>query len=232
MMTTAAIMQPYLFPYVGYYQLVASADVFVFLDDAYFIKRGFINRNTVIDPQGRAVRFTLPVRHQSQNRPINDHVYGEPGDKPVRTMSYCYHAAPGFETYFRMFTDIVHHAAGRPVSEVNAASIVRVAEALGMATRFLSASRIDPRPADSGQARILRVCTELGAQRYLNLPGGRSLYDSDAFAAAGIELQFIEPQPPSVPDSDSSTLYPSFLHDLMTLERDRCIAALRSETSH
>ena len=43
-----AIMQPYLFPYIGYFQLINCVDLFVLLDDVNYIMRGYINRNTLM----------------------------------------------------------------------------------------------------------------------------------------------------------------------------------------
>lgn len=43
-----AIMQPYFFPYLGYFQLVQAVDDFVFYDDVMFIKKGWINRNRIL----------------------------------------------------------------------------------------------------------------------------------------------------------------------------------------
>ena len=45
---TLAIMQPYIFPYIGYYQLAGAVDKFVFLDDVNYINKGWINRNNII----------------------------------------------------------------------------------------------------------------------------------------------------------------------------------------
>jgi len=62
--TTIAIMQPYLFPYIGYFQLLASVDRFVVYDDVTFIKQGWINRNRMLI-NGQAAFFTVPLEHQS-----------------------------------------------------------------------------------------------------------------------------------------------------------------------
>jgi hypothetical protein len=63
-----AIMQPYFFPYLGYFQLVQAVDHFVFYDDVMFIKKGWINRNRIL-MQGNEFLFTIPLEKQSQNKP-------------------------------------------------------------------------------------------------------------------------------------------------------------------
>ena len=64
-----AIMQPYFFPYLGYFQLVQAVDHFVFYDDVMFIKKGWINRNRIL-MQGNEFLFTIPLEKQSQNKTI------------------------------------------------------------------------------------------------------------------------------------------------------------------
>ncbi len=66
-----AIMQPYLFPYIGYYQLVNAADIFIFYDDVNYIKNGWINRNR-ISISGQAHYFTVPVSQASSFKKINE----------------------------------------------------------------------------------------------------------------------------------------------------------------
>ena len=66
-----AIMQPYLFPYVGYYQLAAAVDKFVFYDDVNYMKGGWINRNRLII-SGQVKYFTLPLVNGSPNNKINE----------------------------------------------------------------------------------------------------------------------------------------------------------------
>ena len=64
------IMQPYFFPYIGYWQLVNLVDQFVIYDDVNYIKRGWINRNRIL-VEGKALYFHVPVRKASQNKRIN-----------------------------------------------------------------------------------------------------------------------------------------------------------------
>ena len=67
--TTLAVMQPYVFPYVGYFSLLSEADVFVYYDDVNFIKKGWVNRNRIL-VNGAAHTFTVPLENVSQNELI------------------------------------------------------------------------------------------------------------------------------------------------------------------
>ena len=66
-----AVMQPYLFPYIGYWQLIDAVDIFIIYDDVNFIKRGYINRNNILQKQ-KSYLFTLELIGASQNKKIND----------------------------------------------------------------------------------------------------------------------------------------------------------------
>ena len=66
-----AIMQPYVFPYIGYFQLINAVDKFVFYDDVNFIKKGYINRNALLINDQKHV-FTIPCKNISQNKRINE----------------------------------------------------------------------------------------------------------------------------------------------------------------
>ena len=66
-----AIMQPYFFPYLGYWQLISAVDRFIVFDDVNYIKKGWINRNRIL-LNGKDHLFTLPLKGASQNKLINE----------------------------------------------------------------------------------------------------------------------------------------------------------------
>jgi hypothetical protein len=65
------IMQPYIFPYIGYFQLIKAVDKFVLYDDVNFINKGWINRNRILS-NGKDLLFTIPLKDASQNKLINE----------------------------------------------------------------------------------------------------------------------------------------------------------------
>lgn len=187
-------MQPYFFPYLGYYQMAAHVDAFVFFDDVHFIKKGFINRNQILS-NGQAKRFTVPVRQVSQNRRIHEHEYTGEFDSFLALVERSYRRAPHFETVFPMVAEVV---AGneRNVARVNARSIEMVLAYLGIQQRFSLASVLEIPDDIRGQDRILAVCELLDATHYINASGGRALYNQDVFEQRGLQLQFFEPELP------------------------------------
>ena len=89
-------MQPYIFPYIGYFQLINAVDKFVFYDDVKFIKKGFINRNYVLVNNSRKM-FTVPCNSISQNKNISE-IFVKPEIKGVNKilsmMEHSYKKAP------------------------------------------------------------------------------------------------------------------------------------------
>lgn len=186
-----AIMQPYFLPYLGYFQLIHAVDVFVLYDDAHFIKGGWINRNYMLGQGGRQL-MTVPLRGASQNKLINQiQLVGAP-HKLLKSIRQNYAKAPCFDAVFPLVENLL------TLPERNLANFLdiclrRVCTYLGLTPNWQVASEI-PVAADlRGQDRILALCEALGASHYINLPGGRMLYDPAAFAKRGMQLSFLEP---------------------------------------
>src|SRR5690554_7239133 len=71
-----AVMQPYLFPYIGYFQMINAVDKFVFYDDVNFIKQGWINRNRIL-LNNRDFLFTVPLKRANSFCLIKDTLINE-----------------------------------------------------------------------------------------------------------------------------------------------------------
>ncbi|PTN53684.1 WbqC family protein [Stenotrophomonas panacihumi] len=185
-----AAMQPYFFPYLGYYQLAAGVDRFVFLDDAAFITRGFIHRNQLL-LDGQPHRFTLPVARASQNRSIAEHAFAGNLTRFLEQLRHGYARAPYFEPVRQLVASAWAVGEGN-VARVCAASINGVFAYLGLTLRSDAASTLGV--PGRGQARILALCHALDARSYHNPPGGRGLYSPEAFGQAGVGLYFLQPR--------------------------------------
>lgn len=188
-----AIMQPYFFPFVGYFQLVNAADKFVFYDDVHFIKRGYINRNAIL-VNGAKKRITISLKEASQNKLINEIAIARGNDKLLKTIRMAYAKAPFFRDAFPVVERVFENIA-EDVSIANAAgsSVVKVAEYLGLNTRFEYSSQQYPDSRGKEKAaRLIQICRQNGAKTYMNAAGGKELYTKEAFRQHGVELRFIE----------------------------------------
>lgn len=183
-----AVMQPYFFPYLGYFQLMRAVDTFVFYDDVNFISRGYVNRNSVLGANGEQ-RITLELIGASQNKLIKDIRVGGNRAKLLKTLQMLYGKAPHASRIMPLLE------ASLTKTDDNLASFLiddlkAVAAELGQEPTFLLSSDIDKDDSLRGQDKILAICSALGATGYINPVGGKELYDPATFKQRGIELLF------------------------------------------
>lgn len=194
---TLAVMQPYLFPYLGYFQLIHAVDRFVVYDDVNYIKKGWVNRNNLLE-SGAAGLFTVPLSGASQNRKINEIALSEEAgwsDKLWRRISMVYGKAPQFSAVAPM----VQQGLVRQTDSIAAynVEIIRdVLDYLQVETELVPSSTIYGNERLKGPERILDICVREGAERYINPIGGMELYDKDTFEAKGIQLSFLRSRLP------------------------------------
>jgi len=195
-----AIMQPYLFPYLGYFQLINSVDRLVFLDDVNYINKGWINRNRLIF-SGKVSYFTVPLSRASQNVRIcdislaTDHIWSRKLETSIRQS---YSTAPNFAEVFDLISPVLF-GTETTICEMAKQSIKSVARYLDLRIQFVETSNIYGNEALKREDRIYDICYKEKAFDYINLPSGRELYDVIKFAHAGIRLSFIQQYFPPYP---------------------------------
>lgn len=185
-----AVMQPYFFPYIGYYQLAYEVDKFIFFDDVNFIKKGYISRNSVL-LNGARKDFSVPVLKISQNRKIVEHNYVGDFSEFINLMQRAYAEAPFYRQIMPIISEVVYDA-DLNVARKNAKTIIYVFEYLGLSRKFCFSSQLGLNDQEKGQDRILKICEKLKANEYKNAIGGRHLYDFETFQNSGIHLNFIK----------------------------------------
>lgn len=192
-----AVLQPYLFPYLGSFQLARQVDRFLFFDDVAFIKKGFIHRNAVL-LDGQAHAFTAPVRHASQNRSIAEHDYVGDWQPLLALLRRAYAGAPHFEPVFDLVQRVLLDGDDK-VARKNARSMAVVFGYLGLPFDhgFASAHALPPELRAS--ARVRALCLAEGAATYVNPAGGRALYDAADFVRDGLGLRFCTMRPLQYP---------------------------------
>jgi len=188
-------MQPYLFPYIGYFQLMHAVDRFIILDDVNYIRGGWINRNRILVNDAASL-FTVPLRHASQNARINDLQIADQGDWPAKLLkkiSLAYARAPNFDAVYPVVERIVLHPV-RALAAYITNSLRELHAHLQLPGKLLVASEAHPNPGLKGEQRILDLCRRESAGLYVNPMGGGALYSASRFAAAGVTLRFLQPR--------------------------------------
>jgi len=193
-MTTVAVMQPYFLPYIGYWQLLAAADIFVILDDVNFITRGYINRNSIL-LNGAPHLFTLPLKKASQNNLINEtkmDFSSAAREKLLKTIKSAYLKAPFFQNVWPMLEDIINLKTDDLVEYISH-SFSSIGKYVGQNFNLTLSSQMPKDSTLKGAERILDICRALKAVTYINAPGGRKLYGRNEFSAKGFNLKFLKP---------------------------------------
>lgn len=188
-----AVMQPYIFPYIGYVQLMAAADRFVFLDDVNYINKGWINRNRILVNHKDSL-FTIPLKDASQNRLI-DTIEILPDEKwrgkLLRTIEMAYKKAPQFPMVFPLIERILQNQE-KLIGKFIFRSFVLLNEYLGIKTELLESSALPKTEGLKAQDKILDICLRQGADQYINAIGGQALYSREAFEGKGVKINFIK----------------------------------------
>lgn len=216
---TVAVMQPYFFPYIGYFQLINAADVFVFYDDVNYINRGWVNRNNIL-VNGAAHMITLPLEGASQNRLINQiGITGDPKQtgKLLKTIQSAYSKAPEYSKCMAML-ETWFAGTYTGIAEFNRVTTQAICDYVGISTRLVASSSEYMNSDLKAQFRILDICKKESASVYLNPIGGLDLYDESVFRSEGIALQFIKAVPLPYPQKSNQFVpYLSILDYLMML---------------
>ena len=183
-------MQPYLFPYVGYIQLINAVDEFVIYDDVQYIVRGWINRNNIL-LNGEGKLFTVSLDNSSANKLINEIEIKDDFEKLRKTISLAYAKAPHKDAVL----DLVDRIFAYPDKNLarfiyNSLSVIN--EYLGIQTKLIYSSELEKDNELKGQYKIMAICKLLEATNYINPSGGQEIYDRDYFEANNIDLKFIK----------------------------------------
>jgi len=190
-----AVMQPYIFPYLGYFQLVNAVDEFVFYDDVNFIKRGWVNRNKILI-NGKENLLSFPCIKPSQNKLINQiniDTSKKEYRKNLNSIAMAYKKSPYFENVYPIVEKVLK-GSYNTIADLNIASLVEVSKFLNLDTKFKTSSTQFPETSHLGKSQRLKKITKLeNASTYINAIGGIALYDKADFQNSGIDLYFLKP---------------------------------------
>jgi hypothetical protein len=226
-----AIMQPYLFPYIGYFQLIAAVNRFVIYDDVQYIKGGWINRNRFLERSG-SVMFTWSVRKDSRTALIQERYFSDchihDGICFLKRMREAYRRAPFFAGTFPLLEAAVAVAESNISKKI--ASILRlICDHLRIHTPFVISSGLSIGEDLRGEDRVIRICQHQQATHYVNAIGGMRLYAAEHFARYGIQLSFLKTRPITYPQFGASFVPDLSIIDVMMFNSVEQIRLLLDE---
>ena len=189
-------MQPYWFPYIGYFQIMFLVDKFILLDDVSFINKGWINRNRIL-VNGQPVYITMPLNNASQNRLIREIEIIEDKkwrSKILKTIEMSYKKAPYFDGVFDLIKQVINYGdSDLSLSIYHCLKLVK--EYLNIDAEIVKTSSVYPKQNLKSQNRILDICQREKAKTFYNTSAGMDLYDKSLFEQNNIEFHFVKTLP-------------------------------------
>ena len=192
---SVAIMQPYFAPYLGYFNLIAATDVFVFHDDVKYTKKGWINRNRICDGDSSKI-ISVSIAKDSDFRKINERITSQSFNpsklhNEIREFLKKLRFSKDSDPFLSSIETNVAPNSNLAASLINL--VKDFSSSLDLQSHFLNASDFELDPKLSGEARVLEICKLVGATIYVNPPGGEHLYSSQKFQRNGLTLAFLQP---------------------------------------
>jgi hypothetical protein len=185
------IMQPYFFPYIGYFQLINAVDKFIFYDDLNFIKNGWINRNRILLKDNTHF-LTIQLKGASSFKLIKEVEFSDNRLKLLKTLDQAYKRAP----YFKEIMPLIHECLLENTSKIcdqAIVSVIKTCKYLKLKTSFELSSVSYPESKGFEKAdRLKYICKSNNSLTYVNPIGGVDLYTKDVFLKDGINLFFLQ----------------------------------------
>jgi hypothetical protein len=209
-----AIVQSSYIPWKGYFDLIRRVDEFILYDDVQYTRRDWRSRNRIKTKDG-LLWLTIPVIVKGRYlQAIKDTQIADSDwrRQHLRSIEAAYARAPYYRVHRDWLASLYREHSSRWLTEVNHHFISAICEVLGLGTRLTSS--LSYTLSGSRTERLVDLCRQAGATGYLSGPSARSYIDSDAFAAAGIQLEYIDYEGyPEYPQ-----LYPPFVHQVSVLD--------------
>jgi len=187
-------MQPYFFPYIGYFQLINAVDEFVIYDNIEFTKKGWINRNRIL-VNGTDAIISLPLKKDSDYLHVSERfladTWGMERNKMLNRIKESYRKAPFFKETYPLLEKCVMYD-DRNLFNFILHSVQTIMQYLNIYTKLVVSSSIPIENQLKGVDKVMAICKQRGADIYINPIGGLELYDKECFDKNGLKLQFLK----------------------------------------
>ena len=191
-----ALMQPYFFPYIGYFQLIQAVDEFVIFDNAQYIRRGWMNRNRILNAQKETAYINVPIQKAHRETKIKDIIINHHNnwkEKIYHELNY-YHKAPNYAFVMDFLNECLNSNIPS-LSQFNTILLKKICNFLKIDTKIIVLSEKLPMINEANVADEwgIKVAKVLNATTYINAIGGMEFYNQQKYNANNLDIQFIKP---------------------------------------
>ncbi len=196
-MKRVAIMQPYFFPYLGYFSLVAAADQFIFFDTPQYIRHGWINRNRILKPSKEDWQYIIvPLEKHAQKTAIKDVSIKSTAwqSKILSQLEHYKKKAKYYSEVINLIKSVFYdNTSSQSIVGLNKLAIERTCEYCGIPfeTYIFSEMQLDIKQVNAPDEWALEISKAIGAKTYLNPPGGKEFFDKEKYFRSDIALNFL-----------------------------------------
>lgn len=190
-----AVMQPYFFPYLGYFQLINAVDTFVIYDNVQFTKKGWFNRNR-LSFNNKVDYFTINIAKDSDfldvcERKISPFYFKKEMPKILGKIEHNYNKAKYFNEVYPVIKKCFEYQTANLYEYVHY-SLLNILDYLNLQTNIISSSDLQLNHDLKNKDRIFDIYKHLKADCYINPSGGHSLYNKEEFKENEVNLMFLE----------------------------------------
>jgi hypothetical protein len=193
-MKKIAIMQPYFLPYIGYWQLIRSVDEFVVYDNIEFTKKGWFNRNRILDGDHDRL-FTIPIKKDSDYLSVGDRYLSDDSQNEIerilRIVQMTYRKAPYYAIAYPVI-EACFRGADKNLFSYIYNSIQIICDYLDIGTKITVSSAVAIDHTLKAEYKVLAICKATEADVYINSIGGVELYNKEEFKSNSVDLHFIK----------------------------------------
>lgn len=190
-------MQPYFFPYIGYYSLIKHTDKWIVFDTVQYIQKGWVNRNRIIHPQKpESIYITIPVKSHERSISIKDVQITQDVDYKEKIMGQLTSSYKKRAPYYSDVMDLISQCLNldtENLCDLNVYCLKETCKYLNIPFDFSIFSRMNLEIDDVNTPGewALNICKALNANEYINPPGGIDLFDNKKFEDNNIKLKFL-----------------------------------------
>ncbi|WP_429218774.1 WbqC family protein [Aeromonas veronii] len=190
-----AIMQPYFFPYIGYFSLIMQSDEFIIFDTPQFMRKGWIERNRIGKLTGGSVYIKVPLNKADLSTSIKEMSIDNTSDwrgKILSQLEIYKKRAPFYDDVLALVKEVLNTETSSIV-HLNKIALEKVCNYLRIDKKFkvFSEMNLEIESPQAPDEWALNICKALDVKYYVNAAGGESFFDKRKYTNNNIQLCFI-----------------------------------------